>query len=349
MIPSSVNEIGDYIFYNCPNLAFVTIPNSVKSISSSAFQGCKNILSVTCYTESLPKTDKDLFKDSNIENATLLVPESALQTYSALLPWCDFGTIKAIEPNTGDFKEIEIVDGVLFTVASGKEYDQISYTRNFTNPNWQALYIPFSMSYEDWAEDFEVAKVANFHEYDDDDNGEIDRTLMEVIKVKSGNLIPNTPYLIKAKSTGNKTIKVHNKTLFPAMENSIDCSSTITKFVFIGTYKEVSGAEIYNNGYYAMSGGALKHLASASSSGLKPYRWYLKTESRMGGYNNSRERSIEIVDEDGVTSILDVNDDTEIIHRPIYSLDGRIVRNDGNKSVLHKGMYILNGKKFYIK
>ena len=42
-IPDSVTSIGDYVFYNCSNLASVVIGDSVSSISSSAFNGCSNL------------------------------------------------------------------------------------------------------------------------------------------------------------------------------------------------------------------------------------------------------------------------------------------------------------------
>ena len=52
VIPSTYKEkavtaIGDRAFYNCDNLASVTIPNSVTSIGESAFYGCNSLTSVT--------------------------------------------------------------------------------------------------------------------------------------------------------------------------------------------------------------------------------------------------------------------------------------------------------------
>ena len=54
-----------------------------------------------CYAEEVPSTDFDAFDDSNIENATLYVPASAIEAYKTTEPWSDFGTIKAIEVADG--------------------------------------------------------------------------------------------------------------------------------------------------------------------------------------------------------------------------------------------------------
>ena len=71
------------------------------SIGDRAFAECKYIENVYCYAEEVPSTDFDAFDDSNIENATLYVPASAIEAYKTTEPWSDFGTIKAIEVADG--------------------------------------------------------------------------------------------------------------------------------------------------------------------------------------------------------------------------------------------------------
>ena len=46
-IPNSIPRIGNYAFYNCPNLASITIPASVTSIGNSAFSDCTSLASIT--------------------------------------------------------------------------------------------------------------------------------------------------------------------------------------------------------------------------------------------------------------------------------------------------------------
>ena len=80
-IPNSVTIIGDYAFRYCFGLTSVTIPNSVTSIGTEAFAECSNLENVYSYAEKLPSIGFDIFRDSNIESATLHVPSSALSYY----------------------------------------------------------------------------------------------------------------------------------------------------------------------------------------------------------------------------------------------------------------------------
>ena len=82
----------------------ITFENSIYSVTSigdDAFAYCENIENVYCYAEEVPSTDYYAFYDSNIENATLYVPASAIEAYETTEPWSDFGTIKAIDATVG--------------------------------------------------------------------------------------------------------------------------------------------------------------------------------------------------------------------------------------------------------
>ena len=181
---------------------------------------------------------------------------------------------------------------------------------------------------------------------DKDDNGTIDETIMDVIKIKSGSTTPNMPYLIKAKTTGEKTFYVSDATLYPAEENSIDCSTTIAKYTFTGTYNTIPSATMIANNYYGMGGGELVH--SDGSNDLKPYRWYMKVESRNPSYNASNAAktiTINVIGDEeemttGIRQLQITNDEL-----PVYDLNGRQV----NENNLKPGIYVKNGKKFVVK
>ena len=100
-IPNSVTSIGDEAFLDCIGLTSVTIPNSVTSIGDLAFANCQKIENVYCYAEEVPSTKYNAFDESDIENANLYVPASAIEAYKTTKPWSSFGTIKAIEDVDG--------------------------------------------------------------------------------------------------------------------------------------------------------------------------------------------------------------------------------------------------------
>ena len=198
----------------------------------------------------------------------------------------------------------------------------IKYTRTFNSTNWQALYVPFSMKYSDWSNDFEVAAINNVHQYDDDDNGIFDRTELEIVKVKSGSLKANTPYLIKPKTTGTKTFTVNNTTLKKTEVNSIYCASVNTMYTFTGTYSTISGATMISNGYYGMGGGELVQ-AEDNDASLGAFRWYLKIENKEDGSYAPGKITVLCLD-DGVATGIDENViDVENKVVGIYDANGR--------------------------
>ena len=106
-IPNSVTSIGDSAFYGCSALTSVTIPNSVTSIGRAAFSECPDLTDVYCYTEKVPSTKSNAFKDSYVEYATLHVPTAAMEDYKANAPWSSFGTIVSLSGDMPVEPEIE--------------------------------------------------------------------------------------------------------------------------------------------------------------------------------------------------------------------------------------------------
>ena len=198
----------------------------------------------------------------------------------------------------------------------------IKYTRTFNSTAWQALYVPFSMKYSDWSKDFEVAAINNVHQYDDDDNGIFDRTVLEIVKVKSGSLKANTPYLIKPKTTGTKTITINNATLKKTEVSSIYCASVNTMYTFTGTYNTISGSTMISNGYYGMGGGELVQ-AEDNNASLGAFRWYLKIEGKEDGSYALGKIMVLCLDEEMTTRIDENVVDVENKVVGIYDANGR--------------------------
>ena len=345
-IPNSVTSIGYDAFYDCSGLTSVTIPNSVTSIGTYAFYGCSGLTSVICMASTPPYIEKPSkgLPQPFPESTTLYVPSRYVAQYINAYHWENgpygrtFIYVQAI-PTT-----YTLTDGETFNNGLQLDECEISYTRTFNNTAWQALYIPFSLKYEDWKDNFEVAYINNLRQLDTDDDGVIDKTIMDVVKIKDGSLIPNTPYLIKAKSVGEKTLSINNATLYETKENSIDCRTTIAEYTFTGTYNAISASTLIANNYYTMGGGAL--IMTDGNSGLKPYRWYMKIEARSPMYNVSNAAkaiTINVVGEEETTGV----EELRMINykSPVYDLNGRKVHENN----LKPGIYVKNGKKFIVK
>ena len=211
--------------------------------------------------------------------------------------------------------------------------------------NWQAIYLPFSLKYEDLKDDFELAYINTVRQYDRDKDGVIDETAMEIVKMKSGSTAPNRPYLIRAKSKGEKAITAENTTIYAAESGSVDCSTTIAKYTIIGTYSPIPSETMIANDYYGMGGGKL--IKSDGSNGLKPFRWYMKVESRdyskYSVKNAAKAITIKVLDEEETTGIANIQHASP--NTQIFDLNGRKV----NENNLKPGMYVKNGRKFVVK
>ena len=230
-----------------------------------------------------------------------------------------------------------------FTLEKDLLCNKITYTRTFNNTNWQALYLPFEIPVtEEFLANFEVADLNDVRQYDRDDDGVKDETVIEAFKVKRGMLEANYPYLIRAREVGEKTITVTDAILYATEENSIDCSSVREKFTFTGTYSRLSSEELpQGEGYYALSGGVWQPVAEGASLGA--FRFYLKVDSR-NSLNAAQGNAIRmrIIGEDGEEDDATGIDTPEFKNQKselIFDLQGRRVENPT------KGVYIVNGVK----
>lgn len=248
-----------------------------------------------------------------------------------------------------DATNVEILDSKeTYEVARAFTADQLTYTRNFSHTGWQAWYMPFAMSYDDWKDNFDVARLNDVHQYDDDEDGVADRTELEVMYVKSGRIEANTPYLIRAKETGSKRISLTNAVVQPTLQNEFDVTSWNNRYVFTGTYTLIPGSTVYSEGYYALSGGSLQQAQNSSAS-LGAFRWYLQVLDRSAQVAAApKVISVRVVgEEESTTGIRPLQPMTQDQPLNVYDLNGRLVlRGARSLDTLPKGVYVVNGKKF---
>lgn len=96
-IPNSVTKIGYEAYNKCTALASVVIPSSVTEIGNYAFNECDNLTSVYYDSEDPLACERNIFSDTAYGNATLYVPESAVDVFKATDPWLYFNNIEAYE------------------------------------------------------------------------------------------------------------------------------------------------------------------------------------------------------------------------------------------------------------
>ncbi len=276
--------------------------------------------------------------------------------------WCSIDPAGDADGKFGDFKEnggqivdvtlvvgdfhINLTDSEDYTNTIKRKIDFITYTREFNNTQWQAWYVPFDIDYDAISDDFTAASLNAVHQYDDDEDGVFERWTLEILKLKSGDVLrANMPYMIRAKKTGEHNFVVENAILYPAEENSLDCSSVRVHYTFKGNYSLMDGQVLRDNGWFAPGGGNL--VTPTVGSNLKAYRWLLMPEARSGygTFHAPKRINIVIGDEEGeVTGIEEVTQ--EEWPADVYDLNGRMVKAQAeNLDELPKGVYIVNGKK----
>lgn len=179
-----VTSIGNSAFRVRRDLTSITIPNSVTSIGYQAFYYCIRLADVYVFATQKISTGSYLFERVTLSSAILHVPVSSLGFYQSNSPWKEFGMIVPIE----DGEDME--DDLQYYLNSLNDtedtYANNVYKRVFRNDDWQTLYVPFAMDYDEWANRFEVAAIDGFALSDDNANAINDHFVMKATVIESG-------------------------------------------------------------------------------------------------------------------------------------------------------------------
>ena len=335
-----VETVDDNALYSSPFSTVVFMEN-VKSIGD--YIRPHNTVSepkISIYSVEPPSIDKN--------------QQGSTKIYFKVLDTSKYTSLEAWQSEFFDIKPLDIAilnDNDSYT-GTGETKDKVIVKRNFANTKWQALYLPVSLDCSELVEDYDIAYINNVHQFDDNEDGVIDRTQLEAIRMKSGETRRNTPYLIKAKTTGDKEITLLLATLSAAAEPTFNVMSWYNEYVFHTTFSGVSGTVMVANGYYALSEGSLVKATNTDNS-LRPNRWYLEIKGRTGGGASAAPKSIDIVvdgeDDNPTTGIFEVetgNNVDKCADNKVYDLNGRMVKTGNSLKDLPKGIYIMNGKKY---
>ena len=259
------------------------------------------------------------------------------------------GTVVANETSEGVFTADAL------TLADANAYDNQAvftatdfiYTREFSNTNWTTWYVPFELELtKDICDKFAFSRINNVHQYDTNDDGKADKTVVESFRQTAGvTLKANYPYLVKAVSESDLSMVLNLTNVKPALAEaqSIDCQSVDYKYVFTGTYDEMgeSGATLYDP-YTLYSDGTWQHYHS-----LEPMRHYLTISSRNATTSTTafmRSILLSVIGDEDATGIVKIYDE-ERRAKETYDLGGRRIPAGSQRN----GFYIENGKVIYKK
>lgn len=96
-IPASVTSIGTMAFQGCTALTSVTMGSGVTTIGEKAFNYCTDLQSVTCWSLVPPVMENvNVFSNRTYSQATLFVPNSVIDAYSAADFWFKFAHIQGL-------------------------------------------------------------------------------------------------------------------------------------------------------------------------------------------------------------------------------------------------------------
>ncbi len=147
IIPTSVDSVGSYAFYNCTNITSVNIPSQVKYIGSYAFGNCTGLLSITTNSsaEKIQLAD-NVFSNVKVSDCILNVPFATKSLYRLVVQWSAFTNItenihgfklnktSLVIPSTGGLiNAVSIESNESWNISSNQNWVQVSKANGIGN------------------------------------------------------------------------------------------------------------------------------------------------------------------------------------------------------------------------
>lgn len=247
--------------------------------------------------------------------------------------------------NYGDL--FELADGEAYTLANGAEVGELNYTRNFGGTNWTTWYVPFELKLTpELCQKYAFSRINNVHQYDDNNDGVADRTIVESFNQAEGvTLRANYPYLVRALTDADKamTITLNYVELAKAESKHIDCMSVDNIYTFTGIYNEMGDGGTEANSPMSLFDHSDGNMWLNFHS-LPAQRHHLVITPRDGSAPTLAPARVmlQVIGDETVTGIVNLysNDKRSA---ETYDLSGRRVGSN------QRGLLIKNGKKVLVK
>ena len=306
------------------------------------------------YTQTLPALGHNMSEDVTFNDSKGIYQKGCTRAD------CDYhdyyatsdGSIEAKPNDDASAFTVEaftLNDATVYNSKAKFTVKELTYNRTFKHDGWQAVYVPFELECDQIPDDYEVATINNFHEFEQKDGSF--NTVLEVKPVKNSITIPAlTPCLIRLKQAPEtaeaKTLQFTNVSFAAAADKKIDCASVIRYYQFLGTLNAKTGFDTTSD--FVINKGEL--WKTGSDTELNPQRWYLNASDRTGSELNPSVQlsriAIHVIGGDETTGIdgIYVKTDTEDVsssRQGIYDLQGRKLSEEPTS-----GIYIKDGKKY---
>ena len=305
------------------------------------------------YTQTLPALGHSMSDETTFDESRSIYTKGCTRNCGHNEYFATSDASVAAQPN--DDASVFTVDK--FTLNDATAYyskakftvTDLEYNRSFSHDKWLAVYVPFSIDCGQLTEEYEMATINNFHEFEQKDGKY--NIVLEVKPVTNGTTIPAlTPCLIRLKQAPEtaeaKTLQFTNVSFAAAADKKIDCASVTRYYQFLGTLNAKVGFDTTSD--FVINEGEL--WKAGSDTELNPQRWYLNASDRTGSELNPSVQlsriAIHVIGGDETTDIdgIYVKTDTEDVsssRQGIYDLQGRKLSEEPTS-----GIYIKDGKKY---
>ena len=260
---------------------------------------------------------------------------------------CTFMDDFCIKCNYGVLDLFELADGEAYTLANGAEVGELNYARNFGGTNWTTWYVPFELKLTPLlCQKYAFSRINNVHQYDDNNDGVADRTIVESFNQAEGvTLKANYPYLVRALTDADKkmTITLSDVELAKAESKHIDCMSVDHTYTFTGTYNEMGEGGTEANSPLSLFDYSDGNMWLNFHS-LPAQRHYLVITPRDGSTPTLAPARVmlQVIGDETVTGIVNLYG-RDKRSAETYDLSGRRVGSN------QRGLLIKNGQKVLVK
>ena len=242
---------------------------------------------------------------------------------------------------------VDIKDNAAYDSPVDFSAPTLNYTRNFGGTNWTTWYVPFELTLTpELCQKYAFSRINNVHQYDDNNDGKADRTIVESFNQTEGvTLKANYPYLVRALTDADKamTITLTEAELAKAESKHIECMSVDYTYTFTGIYNEMG-----DSGSEANSPLSLFDYSAGNKwlnfHSLPAQRHHLVITPRDGSAQTMAPARIilQVIGDETVTGIVNIYSHDKRSSET-YDLSGRRVGSN------QRGLLIKNGKKVLIK